>query len=868
MSFRECVETVRNASGGHISEAEAVNVLASVTRHVEAMEAHGTIARAEERLAQLGRDEAAKLQRHFALQRKHAALMAMRRQEIDGHIATMKAAGRSAKDALLSLMHGLEGVAHGIRRSAWATSEAYERRYLGGIMGRIAKDIPHVERMLKDEDFNANVAREMEQLGRKDGNPGLTGDRDALALARIYAETANMARRDANALGADIAARQGWTPHTHDPVRLLKADPAEWRRKLKASLDLTRTFEDLTDADIDRELDGIYRDITTGRDQAVNGEKGGTGPESLEQMLGTVNVARALGKSRELHFRSTDAWLAYNRDYGHGTVTGSLFHHLHGLARHAGAMEIFGPDPVRMLKRVADDEATAIRNDPDIKPAAARKLIAALRRVDEWAATRVMTGEAFIVGNTTIAQLGEGVRAWQALSKLGAVTISAITDPVILANNLRFQGKGFVEAYSDVFRHYLRGRGKGEDRELAFLLGEGYSGLIDRMVTPYAMQDAPIGTLSRATSAFFRWSGLTGFTDVGRAAGSRIMAADMGRHATSGFAGLPERYRHVLGLHRIDEARWDLLRKTAWKGEDGTPYVTPDRIAKLSDRDIAGLVADELADLEQHVGGDDFTAQRAALIERTRTALEIDYRRFVADELSYGVMVTDARQQKAVTAGRRPGTAGGEAMRIAMQLKGFPLGFSQRVVGRAIKSGPRGRTAAGTFLKNSGHAGELIATLWVAGLFASWGKDLARGQTPKELWGKDGLNMATVAAAMVQSGGAGIYGDFLFASSSRFGRSPLETFTGPAVGELGKLADIIVNAKNAEPRASQITGFALSNTPFLNLFYVRPALDYLILNSLRESVSPGTLRRQNRRVREEFNQGYILPREAFPGLSR
>ena len=256
------------------------------------------------------------------------------------------------------------------------------------------------------------------------------------------------------------------------------------------------------------------------------------------------------------------------------------------------------------------------------------------------------------------------------------------------------------------------------------------------------------------------------------------------------------------------------------------------------------------------------------MIERTRTALEIDYRRFVADELSYGVMVTDARQQKAVTAGRRPGTAGGEAMRIAMQLKGFPLGFSQRVVGRAIKSGPRGRTAAGTFLKNSGHAGELIATLWVAGLFASWGKDLARGQTPKELWGKDGLNMATVAAAMVQSGGAGIYGDFLFASSSRFGRSPLETFTGPAVGELGKLADIIVNAKNAEPRASQITGFALSNTPFLNLFYVRPALDYLVLNSLRESVSPGTLRRQNRRVREEFNQGYILPREAFPGLSR
>ena len=71
-------------------------------------------------------------------------------------------------DALLSLMHGLDGVAHGIRRSAWATSEAYERRYLGGIMGRIAREIPHVERMLKDEDFNRRSGSL--PLGR--GRPG------------------------------------------------------------------------------------------------------------------------------------------------------------------------------------------------------------------------------------------------------------------------------------------------------------------------------------------------------------------------------------------------------------------------------------------------------------------------------------------------------------------------------------------------------------------------------------------------------------------------------------------------------------------------------------------------------------------------
>lgn len=856
--FQGCIDQVRQASGNRLTDTEAMDVLDRVARHMNQLEAQGVVARADDRLRRLGRDEAAKLQRQLALERKQAAIMAIRRQRIDRHIETMRAAGRSAKDALLSLMHGLEGVATGIRRSAWATSAAYEQRYLGGIMGRIARDMPHVEPMLKDAAFNERVAREMEQIGKQGGRPGLTGDADARRLAEIYAEHAEMARRDANALGADIPQRQGWTPHTHDSMRLLRTTPKEWARKIKAALDLGLTFGGMSDAEIDEALAQTYRDITTGRDQVL-----GQG-ESIEQMLGTRNIAQGLHKRRELHFRSTDAWLAYNREFGHGTVTGSVFDHLHKLARNAGAMEIFGPDPLRMLERVANEQAQAIRNDASIDAKKARKQIAALGRVKEWASTRVMTGEAFIVGNTTIAQWGEGLRVWQALSKLGAVTISAITDPVVLANNLRFQGKGFAQAYGDVFRHYLKGRGKGEDRAFAFLLGEGYSGLIDRLITPYAAADSPIGTLSGAAATFFRWSGLTGFTDVGRAAGSRIMAADMGRHAATAWQSLPERYRHVLRLHGIDAKRWEAVRRTAYAGQDGTPYLTPDRIARLDDNAIAGLVTDQIDALRQRVAGQEFHVQRGALIERIRVELEIDFRRFFADELSYGVLVTDARQQKVTTGGYRPGTLGGEAVRVAMQLKGFPMGFSQRVIGRALKSGPRGATPAQTFMKNAGHAGELVATLWVAGLFASWGKDLARGQTPKELWGDDGLNWATVAAAMVQSGGAGIYGDFLFASSNRFGRSPIETFTGPVVGEiLGKGLSMLIDAKNAEPRASQITSFALGNTPFLNLFYVRPALDFLVLNSLRESVSPGFLKRQAKRAREEFGQSYILPREAF-----
>jgi hypothetical protein len=48
------------------------------------------------------------------------------------------------------------------------------------------------------------------------------------------------------------------------------------------------------------------------------------------------------------------------------------------------------------------------------------------------------------------------------------------------------------------------------------------------------------------------------------------------------------------------------------------------------------------------------------------------------------------------------------------------------------------------------------------------------------------------------------------------------------------------------------------NTPYLNLFYARPVLDYLILWNMQEAVSPGTLRRMERTVAREQDQQFWL----------
>ena len=143
-------------------------------------------------------------------------------------------------------------------------------------------------------------------------------------------------------------------------------------------------------------------------------------------------------------------------------------------------------------------------------------------------------------------------------------------------------------------------------------------------------------------------------------------------------------------------------------------YLTADRIAGLDDETVRGLFAGEIAAARRQAslrGRKKGSAPRADLTEaqarwfdgwlakRIASAsardLEIRTGAFLADEVSFSHIETDEAARAATLQGTRPGTAVGEALRFVMQFKGFPIAFSQRVLGRAIHGGEGGRIAGG-----------------------------------------------------------------------------------------------------------------------------------------------------------------------------
>ncbi|HCL3067047.1 TPA: hypothetical protein N1965_006315, partial [Pseudomonas aeruginosa 7D9A] len=122
--------------------------------------------------------------------------------------------------------------------------------------------------------------------------------------------------------------------------------------------------------------------------------------------------------------------------------------------------------------------------------------------------------------------------------------------------------------------------------------------------------------------------------------------------------------------------------------------------------------------------------------------------------------------------------------------------------------------------------------LWTTafGYLSMASKDVAKGREPRS---PDDLK--TWGAAMAQGGGFGIFGDYLFGESSRFGNSALETAAGPTLSTTADLVNLWARAKEGEDTAASLLRIAQNNTPFLNLFYSRIVLDHLFLFSVQEA---------------------------------
>jgi hypothetical protein len=141
------------------------------------------------------------------------------------------------------------------------------------------------------------------------------------------------------------------------------------------------------------------------------------------------------------------------------------------------------------------------------------------------------------------------------------------------------------------------------------------------------------------------------------------------------------------------------------------------------------------------------------------------------------------------------------------------------------------------------------------GYLSGAAKDLVKGREPK-----DPKSLETWQDAMLRGGGMGLFGDFLFAEYSRYGRSFQETLLGPGIGTISDAAALAHKAATSDGAdASDFFKQVKSITPGANLFYTEAAFNYLFYYGLMESLDPGFLRKMEKRRLKDYEQQFWLP---------
>lgn len=855
-----CRGIAAKAANGKLSEADIIDAFEKIDQHKNRLEAEGKGTGKAERVKKWAAEEGERAKIAAAMRRRHAGLNAIVRDRIDRQIKGMIDGGLKPHQAVRAVMEGINSHTAGSRASVAAATQAYQARYVKAMFAELEAERPHLVHLLNDKKLDEDVLIEMWET-RKGGNPGSTGNADAKFLAETFAKYAELSRTELNRLGASIGKLDGWAGvQTHDPIPMLKAGKEVWVGRIVPLLDIERTFpEGVTQAEAREILGDIYDTIITGVQKHAGAVERG-------QRVNPANLAKSLGKSRVLHFADAKAALSYREQFGYGNTISGMFSHLSNMAKKAGAMETLGPNPEIMITAIAAKMQRDIRDSATLSDKDKISQIGKLKT--EGGALRhaidVMVGTVSRPVDVNAAQIGASIRIIQQMAKLGAVLFSSINDTTTAGIAAQFRGSNFFTSTVDQIGGVMRGRPRGEQGIISYLLGEGVDGMLGHIQSIGYATDGAVGALGKIQAGFFKWNGLTWWTDVNRSVAARTIAAEMGMHASTAFENLPAKFRHVLEQADIHATDWEALGKVALRMDNGKPYLTPDRVRELSDEDIMPLAAERIQairDAAEKAGPNSRAAQTAeeriaGIIMDERRRLEVKMLAYVADQTSFAVLEGDARSRRYTTQGTRPGTMAGEVTRMLMQFKAFPMAFTTRTFGRAIF----GHRKDASMMERTAHIGQLIAGLTIAGYMSMVAKDLLKGYWPPRNPG----DYRTVLAALQQGGAWGIYGDFLFSDVNRFGSGVLETVAGPTIGSVADLVNISLQGRNAllsggedDISGGKLFSTIVSNTPYANLHLLKPALDYMVLNSIREAISPGYMRKLERQREKEYGQKRI-----------
>ena len=768
------------------------------------------------------------------------------------------------QEGLLALLVGSSEIRAGARNSVANLQDTVQANLINAFKQKLRKE--GLEKLFTDADLptQKRIVQVMEEAGAEQTDiekragikPPITEtNSDIKRIGILLEEHSEAIRTMLNDRGANIPKLWGWVvKHSHDQFNVrnaaetlgIKLDEVEadvdmkgkdvnynknykaWRNFVEPKLD-QRTFD--TVENVDEFMAEVYNSLVGNKIQIADGVN----------VFGSRSVAKAASGKRVLHFKNAGEWFTYHEKFGNGNLQETFLSGLMTAGRNIGMIDRLGTNPKKNFESIRESIYNSMQGRN-------RNKVANFNQFQKY--WNVVDGSLNTVENFTLAKYGAIGRMIGNISRLGGAAISAATDLGIYGSEMKDQGgKTLLGGIAEAFSALSRIKNTKQKKEIAEMLGL----MLDGTIHDTAGRNQVGDNLSRRSTeiqrTFFKFNLLTWWTNTLKENAMLGMANYYAKQKKIPYDKLNKQLKLLFEKYNIDSNKWDVIRKTAMEtADDGMEFINVGLLDKISDADI------------KKITGIKNLSKREMQIEKQKFKYSVSG--MMLDRTLFAVIQPDARVKGIMTQGTLAGTPLGEALRFLGQFKGFPIAIYNKVIGRDLaymRAGPNqdiGRGAKGI--------AATIVTTGLLGYASMTAKDFLKGREPR-----DPSKWNTVMAALLQGGGLGLYGDVLF-KEQRDGATIIAGLAGPGATTV---ADVLLavnygirgeggNAGKAAYRA------VTSNIPFLNLFYIKTAYDYLIGFNMMETMSPGALKRVENRMKKDYNQEYLLtkPSSMFKGF--
>lgn len=844
-AFERCIAEIQQAVGRELTEDEIRRLDKQVTKLIDKLnvqkhaEAFDTLLMKEIEKAGDLAQAAAIIQKRNAVKNKVAQIAQM--EYLKTTWADDPAEG--IKAVLVGTMTGREGG----KRSTGTLQDALSDTYLMGVAADL--DRAQLTQWVANGSYDKQIWAAMWELNKTAPDEKVLSAlppeaRQAAAILNKWTETG---RINANKAGAWIKKLDGYvTRHSHDQLRIKEAGTDTWVTDLTKWLDWERTMPDVEPNRREVVLRNLYSDFVSGKHLKFESAP-------TPGLTGAANIGRALSHERVLHFKDAEAEYQYNLKYGHGNLREAVFANLARMGRETALMRMWGPNARANYDTVVNQMVEQLREaGANDKRVALETTKTQMDRI-VWP---LLDGDIYRVENAVLARRSATLRSIEMMSDLGGATVTSVTDIPIYASAVRQQGAGFFRGVADAVQSLVHGASTDERMHIlaeAGVILDEVRNTISERIDPSGGQT---GSMARVTNLYFKLNLLRPWTDRLRGGFVLATAHRLANHRHLNFGELPNGMQHLLQQYGIGPEEWGIIRQGNESHADGKNFLTPEGLTDLPAETFAAYVTRQ----DKPATAYNLDAAREDLKDRLRS--------FFQDQATTAVVQPDLMTRASMLQGTHRGTWQGEALRHFWMYKGFTMAIMRRVLGRELFGYGTTRAPIPVALlsmfkdpKGSAFVGmaNLIATTTVFGYAAMTLKDLLKGREPRTADTPDEYRKI-ITAAMLQGGGLGLYGDFLFGEMvTRFGAGPLESFLGPTWRRLEDIITLVNSLKDQQDVTGRAITKVFNSTPFVNLFYTRWALDYLVLYRLQEMANPGYLHRMEERVRQDKHQQFIIP---------